>query len=198
MTRRILLSSLLFLAGACRRAPEPAPAGGLAAAVRGARGAEACRRVIAQEWAASLPVPLAASGRFEIFYYPMSGSEEPVMATPAASAVVDAAGGPPNECRAWPEAPKDLSAPYWPAGVEQLDDAAFEARSAKLDALTEAAAAAYNARRPPTPADAALAKEYFELFDAMAELPLRPQYYRLNPGFWEWVRAAGGRSLPKA
>jgi hypothetical protein len=32
----------------------------------------------------------------------------------------------------------------------------------------------------------------------MAEPALLPDYYRLNPEFWEWVRAAAGRSIPKA
>jgi hypothetical protein len=201
---KLPLALIVLLACACRKTAAPAlapsPAGGLAAAVRDARNAPACAKTVAQEWAAGRAVPLDAPGRFAVFYYPMSGAPpaEPTMATPAASAVVDAGGGSPAQCRAWPVVPKDLAGPYWPAGVEKLDDKDFDARSARLDALTEAVGAAYAARRPPTPADAALAAEYFGLFDSMAELPLRAHYYRLNPAFWEWVRAAGGRSLPKA
>ncbi len=207
MRKMYALCAALLLSCACRKAEVPtslatAPAAeatsNLTAAIRDARNAEGCRRMIAQEWAVGRPVPLA-SGRFEVFYYPMSGAppQDPVMAEPTASAVVDAAGAPPS-CRVWPGVPQDLAAPHWPAAAEALDADAFDAKSAKLDALTVAAGRAFAAGKHPSPADAALAKEYFELFDAMAELPLRRHYYRLNPAFWEWLRAAGGRSLPKA
>ena len=183
MRKMFALCAALLLSCACRKAEVPSPttdaaASGLTAAIRDARNAEGCNRLIAQEWAVGRPVPLA-SGRFEVFYYPMSGAppQDPVMAEPTASAVVDAAGAAPV-CRAWPEVPQDLAAPHWPAAAEALD----------ADA----------SGKKPSPADAALAKDYFELFDALAELPLRRHYYRLNPAFWEWLRAAGGRSLPKA
>jgi hypothetical protein len=192
-----------FLAAACGRpAPPQATGGKLEAALRGAHVGGPCGSVVALEWPASRPVPLDGGNgrRFKIFFYSLSGAPGSArhMATSAAEAVVDADVGGPVECRALPGVPKNLTAARWSPEAVSLSVPAFEAKTAELDQLTEDVAAAYAARRPPTAADAELARRYLAVFVQMAEPPFLADYYRLNPAFWEWVRAAAGRSIDKA
>jgi len=192
--------SACLLVAACGR--KPAPARPLADLVRGARFDVSCRRLVAAEWPASLPVPLdSASGRrFGIFFYPLpSEPRSPLhLIAPTAEAVVDAALGATVECRVATAAPRELAGPRWTPEAAALDADAFDAKVAELDALAESVASVYAARRAPTAADADLARRYLALFELMAEPPYRADYYRLNPDFWEWLRAAAGRSIPRA
>jgi hypothetical protein len=192
-----------LVAAACGRPAPPQGTGGkLEAALRGARAGGPCRAVVAMEWPASRPVPLdGANGRhFKIFFYPLSGAPgtAPRLASPAAEAVVDADAGAPIECRALPGIPKDLTAPRWTPEAVSMTVAAFEAKTADLDRLTEDVSAVYATRRPPTAADVDLARRYLAAFVQMAEPPFMPDYYRLNPAFWEWLRGVAGRSIDKA
>ena len=201
MMRRggILAACVLAVAACGRPAPPRAAAPKLEAAVRGARDTGPCRAVVAQEWSAGWPVPLdGANGRrFKIFFYPLSGSPgtPPRLATPSAEAVVDADAGASTECSLLPGFPKDVSAPRWTPEAQKLNAADFDAKSAELDSLTEDVAAVYAAHRPPTAAEVDLTRRYLAAFEMMAEPPFLADYYRLNPAFWEWVRAVAGRSI---
>ncbi len=202
MGLRKFIAACALLAAACGRPAPPRASGGkLAAAVRAAHFAGPCANVVALEWPAGRPVPLDGwnGRRFKIFFYPLSGrpGTPARLSAPAAEAVVDADAGSPVECRALPGAPKELAASRWTPEALALSDDAFEAKSTELDQLTEDVAAVYAATRPPTPADVDLARRYLESFEFMAEPPLLPDYYRLNPAFWEWLRGAAGRSIPK-
>jgi hypothetical protein len=200
LIRRLeFIAACVFAAAACGRpAPPRAAASKLAAAVRGARDSGPCRSVVAQEWPVGWPVPVdGANGRrFKIFFYPLSGAP-PRLATPSAEAVVDADAGLPIECRVLPGIPKDIASPRWTPAALKLSADEFDAKTIELDRLTEDVAAVYAARRPPTLADAELTRRYVAVFETMAEPPLLADYYRLNPAFWEWVRAVAGRSIAK-
>lgn len=201
--RRASIAAFVLAAAACGRPAAPRTEGGrLEAALRVAHASGPCASVVAQEWPAGRPVPLDGAGgrRFKIFFYPLSGApgSSRHMATPAAEAVVDADAGAPVECRDLPGVPKDVTGPRWTPEAASLSVPAFEAKAAELDRLTEDAAAAYAARRTPSAADAELARRYLAAFVEMAEPAFLPDYYRLNPAFWEWVRAAAGRSIGKA
>jgi hypothetical protein len=169
--------------------------------VRAARYTGPCRTVVAQEWPSGRPVPLDAGNgrRFKVFFYPLSGSPgtAPRLATPAAEAIIDVDAGASVECRVLPGLPRTVEAPRWTLEAQGLGLAAFDAKVAELDGLTEEASAAFAARRSPTPADAELARRYLASFEILAEPPFLANYYRLNPSFWEWVRVAAGRSIPK-
>jgi hypothetical protein len=41
----------------------------------------------------------------------------------------------------------------------------------------------------------AAALAYFDRFTFLAEPGLRPFYYQLNPGFWNWIEALTGKKL---
>lgn len=196
--RRTLLAALILCASACSKKPQPR----LKAALESAKSLPPCSTVIAGEWPYGWPVPLDGSGgkRFKIFFYPMSGTPDtgPTIATPAGEAVLDLDSGKPASCGVLPGYPKDLSRRRWPAAVDKLDMKGFAEREDKLLGLTEAVAAVYGAKRAPYPGDAATAKDYMDVFESMAEPDLLPYYYRLNPAFWEWLRGAAGRSIPKA
>ncbi len=194
---RLLLAAVLA-AAACSRPAPPAPAvKKLGAVLHDARYAGPCASVVAVEWPMSRAVPLSGTrpGRYKIFFYPLSGSpgKPPRLATPAAEAVVDVDAGAPVECRRVPGVPKDVAPPRWSPAASALSDEDFSAKSDELDRLTEDAAAAYSARR----ADADLARRYLADFELLAEPAYLGDYYRLNPDFWEWVRGAAGRSIPK-
>lgn len=203
MTRPLSLAALLLLASACRRPAQTPAAGRLAETVRQARNLGSCASIVPQEWPAGWPVPspVPGGGRFSLFFYPLAGGpdEGPRMSEPAADASLDLSAGISAACKRRPGTPKEIKGARWTAAAEKLDTDAFDARAERLYALTEAAGAAFAANRPsPTRDDAAAAREYLELFELLAEPPLLPEYYRLNPRFWEWVRQAAGRSIPKA
>ena len=199
----ILIAACAFIAAACGRPAPPRAAGGkLEAALRGAHSGGPCGSVVAMEWPASRPVPLDGTNgrRFKIFFYPLSSvpGSSPRLASPAAEAVVDADAGAPVECRALSGIPRDLTAARWSPEAMNMSVAAFQAKAADLDQLTEDVSAVYAARRPPTAADAQLTRRYLAAFEQMAEPPFLPYYYRLNPAFWEWLRVVAGRSIEKA
>lgn len=196
------LIALLGLCAACRRPQAPAP-GRLAEAVRQVRGLGNCAALVPQEWPAGWPVPspVPGGGRFDVFFYPLGGTpdEGPRMSEPAAEAALDLSAGLAATCRPRAGTRRELKGPRWTPAAERLDSDAFDAQAERLYALTEAAGAAFAAgRAAPTAADAAAAREYLGLFETLAEPPLLAEYYRLNPRFWEWVRQAAGRSIPKA
>lgn len=201
MSRRLgLLASLLCLSS-CGKAPAPAvpSAGRLRAAVQSASAQPPCGAVIAMEWPATWPVPLEG-GKYKILFYPLTGTPdtEPRLYTPAGEAVIDAQSGRPTSCAAFPGAPKELSRRRWPAATDKVGLQEFLGLEGKLYDRTEAVAAVYAAGRAPSAEDSAAAEEYLRLFESLAEPDLLPYYYRMNPGFWEWVRKAAGRSIPRA
>ena len=191
----------LLLAGACAQ-ERPASSGKLKSAVEASRVMPPCRAVIALEWPYGWPVPLEAAGqrRFKLFYYPLAGAppNEPRVFTPAAEAVLDLETGGPVECVSLPAEPVELKGPRWPAALKGLGMSEFDERSDALYDRTEAVADLFSSGRALSAAESAHAREYLRHFESMAEPALLPYYYRLNPGFWEWLRSAAGRSIPKA
>jgi len=204
MKRAFALVVLAGLCGACKRPAAPeAPTGRLAEAVLQTRNLGNCGAVVPQEWPAGWPVPSAAPGaaRYSLFFYPLGGGpdEGPRMFAPGADASLELAEKPSASCRARPGARVELKGARYTAAAEALETEAFDAEAERLYALTEAAGRAFAAGRPaPSKDDAAAARDYLALFETLAEPPLLAEYYRLNPRFWEWVRAAAGRSIPKA
>ena len=200
MTPSRLSLALILLAAACGRKEPASPAAGkLAALVSEARNLGPCRSVVAAEWPSGWAVPAGGGpSRYRVFFYPLKGTppDEPRLAGPAAEALLDSAAGAVTECRIGPP-PKDISGARWSAAADKLDADAFDAQAAALHDLTEAVAAAYTARHPATPAEIETAKRYLALFEVMAEPAYLADYYRLNPAFWEWIRSATGRSIPK-
>jgi len=151
------------------------------------------------EWPPTWPVPLGSS-RFKILFYPLTGTPdaEPRLYSPSAQAVLDVESGKPLNCGPLPGSVKELSRRRWPRAMDQVGVKEFMELADKLYARTEAVAQAYAPGGVPAARDSAAAREYLQLFESLAEPDLLPFYYRMNPDFWEWVRKAAGRSIPKA
>lgn len=203
MKRAFAFVVLAGLCGACKRPAAPEPTGRLAEAVLQARNLGNCGAVVPQEWPAGWPVPSATPGaaRFSLFFYPLGGTpdEGPRLFAPGADASLELAEKPSASCRTRPGVRLEIKGPRYTAAAEALETEAFDAEADRLYALTETAGRAFAAGRPaPTKEDAAAARDYLALFETLAEPPLLAEYYRLNPRFWEWVRVAAGRSIPKA
>ncbi|TBR16777.1 hypothetical protein EPO15_18535 [bacterium] len=196
MRRAALLA--LALAAACGKpAPEPAKAPAQPAvgrALDALRVVAPCDKVVSLDWAHGWPVPAEGGpSRFAVFFYPLGGSPDtgPRLGAPSARAVFDAKAGVVLECGALPAAAAPAPGARWPAAAAGLDMAGFEARATALYAAAEAAASGY-AR-----GDAAAAAAYWAAFDGLAEPALRADYYRLNPAFWDWLRAKTGKALDR-
>jgi len=190
--RRAALFALLAAAACGKPAPEAAKAPAepaLARALAALRMAPPCDAVVSVDWAHGWPVPAEGGpSRFAVFFYPLGGNPAtgPRVGAPAARALFDAKSGAVLECARLPERADPSPGPRWPASAAGLDLAAFEARAAALYRVAERAAAAPEA-----------AAEFWSAFDGLAEPALRADYYRLNPAFWERLRAAGVATLEK-
>jgi hypothetical protein len=67
----------------------------------------------------------------------------------------------------------------------------LEKKRAMLYAAAERAGALYAAGRPLEPQELAQLKSFVDLFSLLAEPPFLGDYYRLNPGFWKWLKRQG-------
>jgi hypothetical protein len=202
MNRGLALTAAVFLLAACHKPLRPLPPGALRTAIQDAKSLPPCSSVIANEWPYTWPVPLAdaQASRFKILFYPFTGDPgaEPSLLTPAGEAVLDARMGKPTTCQVLPGIPKVISHQRWPSATDELSMKDFQSRQDELYEKTQTVASLYNSGRGVSPPDAASAKQYLEAFESLAEPDLLPYYYRMNPAFWEWLRGATGRSIPKA
>ncbi len=216
MTRTLRLLTALLLITACAEPKNPpASAAKLEAAeaenlklstrlnetIHGSHAGGPCASVVAMEWPEGFPVPAEASQgrRFKIFFYPMSDAPgEPTFYTPAAEALLDIETGKVLSCERTLEKPKKLPQGRWPDAIKDVGAFPMHALIKKLHDRTEAVAAVYGSESAPTPAGVETAKDYIRLFKMNAEPSLLPDYYRLNPSFWEWLRVTAGDSIPAA
>lgn len=214
MRAALLLAPLLLLAACGKRERPPSAIQREAAeaesqtfstklyeTLRGAHASGPCASIVPGEWPEGFPVPAEASrGRkFKIFFYPMSSEPgTPTFGAPAAEALLDLDAGKAVSCERLPGTPKELPGPRWPAAIAGIGAFPAHALSKKLYDRTEAVAAVYGGEGIASAADIAAAKEFIRLFKLNAEPSLLPYYYRLNPAFWEWLRATAGDSIPAA
>ena len=196
-----------------RRTAALAAAAGLCAACKGAdywsgrlrsdplyqraekvRSSPSCSKIVPMEFGRTFPVPVAGK-QFMVLFYPLfvsPGKSEAM--TPAFSArfARDASGA---------DACAPLIAPHArslgsavPAGLSMK---AYYKADASLFASLDKTAALYFAGGSPAPADKAALGEFVDAFTTIAEPGLLPDYYAVNPDFWEWLRQEAGRSIPR-
>jgi hypothetical protein len=196
--RRRLIAAALIACGCAGGGPSVPVSVKLKNAVESAQKRPPCSTRVPAEWAASWPVPSGSGATsFKVLFYPLEGNPEagPRLSSPGAEAVVDAADGRVASCDLLKTPPVEISKRRWSAKVERLGMSEFEQKADRLLSLTEIAGRAYAAGAKPE--DAPLLKAYAEAFNELAEPDLKPDYYRLNPAFWDWLRGAAGDSLPK-
>lgn len=190
------LASIVAL-GACSKPPRPV-SDKLARSVDAAQAAAPCSTSIPVEWAHSWPVP-RADGGVTVLFYPLAGdpASGPTLYAPAGTAVLSSSGAIAG-CGRLAGEPRKLSTRRWSAEAERLDPRAFERRAAELYDDTETAARWYASGKTAAGPERELLRRYAEEFTLLAEPDLLGDYYRANPGFWEWLRAVAGVSIPKS
>ncbi len=160
-----------------------------------------CDKVVGGSWPYAFPIPSNAPGgrKFKLFFYMIEGNpgSQPKVYSPGAEAELDADTGIPTYCSPWPTPAVYLPGRRWPEATKGMGVWKLEKAHAKLFDRTEMVGEIYAAKRPSNSKDAAAAKDFLDLFEKCAEPLLLPYYYDLNPDFWEWLRTAAGRSIPK-
>jgi len=146
------------------------------------------------EFGQTVPVPVKG-GRFKVLFYPLTFSPGKSEAMPAAiEGIFSAASDAPDSCAALPKASTGSAGPAVPPGTSQ---AAYYRAEEALYAGLPKAGELYAKDAVPSEADKRLLADYLDAFNAIAEPGLLPDYYRAEPGFWEWLRSATGKSIPK-
>jgi hypothetical protein len=155
-----------------------------------------CSGLVPMEFGRSFPVPVRdAQKQFEILFYPLSvapGKSEVFSPVFEAHFARDTAAA--DVCLRLPKAEARSLGAAVPAG---LSNKAYYRAEATLFASLDRTAAVYFAGGASAPADKAALGEFIDAFLTLAEPGLRPDYYRINPDFWEWLRRETGRSIPK-
>jgi hypothetical protein len=161
------------------------------------RDAPTCSASVPIEFGRTFPVPLPGpDGRFEVLFYPsISSPGKSVIMGPRFVGTFARSGGT-DACAALP-AEKGAPSPLGAAVPEGLSMKAYYRSEAVLFASLDKAAALYAKGGSPDDAGRKDLVDFVDAFTAASEPGLRPDYYRVNPEFWEWLRKEAGRSIPK-
>ncbi|MDQ6959501.1 MAG: hypothetical protein Q9M27_00605 [Mariprofundaceae bacterium] len=192
----IIISAAL---SSCSKGTNRVPGANLNGIVQTLYSKQPCAAVIPESWVASWPLPTGAkSGKeFKLLYYPVTRQGHDIkLSAPLGEAVFTTKGGSPSSCRRLPGEPKELAGNSLSIAASHFSVEELEAHSARLYALSEKTAAIFAAGNPPAKEQRPMLREYGQLFLELAEPPLLPYYYRLQPEFWGWLKAAGAPSLP--
>jgi len=186
----------LMLAAGCARAP--ALAGTLEAAYGNVMRSPLCSQNVPADWVTSWPVPTGKPSEYTVLLYGLDETAQDASGVPrirvleprgSATFTLD---GRVSACDSHPVDPKPLEGErYGPAAMDMEEDE-FDDASRQLLSLTESAGEAY-ARHAPL--DRRRLAAFWSQFSLLAEPPLLGDYYKADPGFWEWVRKENGQSL---
>jgi hypothetical protein len=157
------------------------------------RSSPACAAVPV-EFGRTLPVPRRASG-FSALFYPLQiapSKSEALTPQYRVDFEADAAARPDRCAKIGSGAPASLG-PAVPPGVSNKE---YYRAAARVYAALPRVAELYRGGAA-APADRDALAGFYDAFSEIAEPGLGPNYYALNPDFWEWLRKAGGRSLAR-
>lgn len=158
------------------------------------RESAACAKLVPMEFGETLPVPVEG-GRFKVLFYPLfaaPGKSEAL--SPAFEGAFAPGDAGRDVCAPLKENAPSSRGPAVPAGTSQT---AYYRAEASFYASLAGAAELYAKGASAQDADKRKLGEFVDSFLAIAEPGLLPDYYRVNPGFWEWLRREAGRSIPK-
>ena len=198
MKKRTLLAVLsAVLAAACRHSlpQESALEGALASALHG----PPCGQIIPMSWTPSFPIPTAAGsgGEFSIFFYAVADRQgDEWLGTPSGRAVIKIGSAQAQSCERGRGSRHSLRRDQaLSKEARRLGAQALEDERARLYFLLQQAGALYDARSPLSPEGRRHIQHFLASFSLLAEPPFLPDYYRLNPDFWTWIKGQG-LSLP--
>jgi hypothetical protein len=198
--RRVLPPALLVALLTAGCSPDRT-LGSLAQAFEGLQRAPLCSQNLPMDWVSTWPVPLAAPGQYAVLFYALdrkaqdnSGLPRVRPTEPRGHAVFDTSGKV-TECGSNPVDLVPLESERYPPEAMDLEEDAFDAATAKLLQLSDAVGAAYQRKAA---VDKKTLAAYWSQFQLLGEPAMRPDYYKLNPAFWEWLRRENGASLPPA
>jgi len=159
------------------------------------RESASCASLVPMEFGRSLPVPVReGNGGFKVLFYPLvSSPSKAEVLTPAVEAVFARSPGTDRCARIGSGTPKPLG-PAVPAGLSMRG---YYRAQTRLFSSLDRAAALYLEEGSPAASDKAVLADFLDAFQSLAEPGLLPDYYRLNPDFWEWLRREIGRSILK-
>lgn len=159
-----------------------------------------CAAVIPEHWSPSWPVPAVSPGGsgFKLLFYPVVREGPELRLSAPLGQAVFTGDGRVSSCTRAPGPEARLSGPLSSKQAAGYSPEQMKERSDRLYALSEEVGMLFSAQSPPGPGQAPLLREYGGLFRELAEPPLLPHYYRLQPEFWDWLKAAGAPSLTSA
>lgn len=156
------------------------------------RASPICARLVPMEFTESLPIPAHGrdGGFFKLLFYRSIAPKNSSSALTPIFEGIFAANGPEKDgCII-------LSMGMINTASTDLSLSAYYQAKTQFYASLERVAPLYFNRTTLTPQDVKTLAEFVDLFEKAAEPGLMPNYYQLNPDFWEWVRANAGRSIP--
>ena len=157
------------------------------------RESASCAVLVPMEFGRSLPVP-AREGGFKLLFYPLvTAPGKAEVLSPAFEAAFARPGGEDLCARIGSGKPRSLGQAV-PAGLSQKDYYRAEMR---LFSALGRTAELYLKGGALAAADKQAPADFLDAFQTLAEPGLLPDYYRLSPDFWEWLRRETGRSIAK-
>lgn len=195
--RRLLLLALAAALCSCSGKKEEKTPPRLKRAVETLYLKQPCARVIPEHWSPSWPVPAASKkdGDFRLMYYPVERRDGRLMIGVPQGRALFSANGAVAECVREPGKARMLAPLKTSAKASGRTREENKARRDRLYELSDEAGKLFSSRKPPTAEQKALLREYGQLFTELADPPLLPYYYGLEPGFWDWLKAAGAPSI---
>lgn len=186
------LLALAVLTLGCSRSRNPPPSG-LQLAVDGLAAEGACAREIPSQWSPSWPVPVVEGGglAYRLFFFGRDGDLKKGFRFHQAEGDAEfTPSGKVLSCsrRARPGEPL----PTESAAGETLSAALEKER--KLYFSTEDVAALFVAGKPLADEEKKRVADFSAVFCGLAETGHAAAYRALNPAFWAWVEANGGRA----
>ena len=200
MAREILLTAALLALSSCKPA-EPSRGGSMQKAFEALPHSPLCSQNLPMDWTSTWPVPTAKPGEYEVLFYALDrGAQDPsglprVRVTEPRGRAVFTEDSRVSVCTSTPVDLKPIEGERYAGAAMALDEEGFDAASAKLLQLTQAAASWYSKGKRP---DKRTLAAYWAQFQFLAEPALLGAYYGINPSFWEWLRRENGQSLPAA
>jgi hypothetical protein len=189
------LLAVLLMTGCSRCGSKPPPpVSALQRFVAGLAAEGPCARVIPSQWSPSWPVPVVENGQpaYRLFFFGRDGDQQKGFRFHQAEGDAEfTASGRVLSCSRRARAGAPL--PETGSGTPETLGATL-ARERRLYSATEDVAALFAAGHPLTDAERKRVSDFSAAFAGLAEAGHAAAYREMNPAFWSWVEANGGKA----